>query len=196
MRFILLQVLLSFAIIINLIYCYPRDLVRKRFSSLEKTNTITKSILYATKDLERIESLKVATVSALFGSIIGLPLFLLTGFLNQFNANWEIQHDYNVIVLVLFGITYRYANRETDEINVNQQQGIVGAFAVTRALSLVQASPICSSIPINCGEPFTFFTIDMFVSGLISLIEYGLNYYLTSIMLNYLFDKKLLKRLA
>ncbi len=189
--------LVSFAIIINLIYCYPRDLVRKRFSSLEKTNTITESILYATKDLERIESLKVATVSAIGGSIIiGLPLFLLTGFLNQFNANWEIQHDYNVIVLVLFGITYRYANRETDEINVNQQQGIVGAFAVTRALSLVQASPICSSIPINCGDPFTFFTIDMFVNGLISLIEYGLNYYLTSIMLNYLFDKKLLKRLA
>ena len=145
--------------------------------------------------MERIESLKVATVSGICGSIIGLPIFLVTGILNSFNAEWEIQHDYNVLVLLLFGIIYRYTNRKTDVANKNQEQGVVGAFAVTRALSLVHASSTCTSIPINCGGPFTFFTPEMLFSGFIYLAEYGVDYYLTSIVLNYLFDRDLLKRL-
>ena len=78
-------------------------------------------------------------------------------------------------MLALFGITYRYAVR-TDP-NPNLKQGVVGAFAITKALSSITVPDYCSSIPLNCGPPLYFVSPSMVFSGLLTfvlaMIAYG-----------------------
>ena len=60
---------------------------------------------------------------------------------------------------------------------MNLKQGVVGAFALTRTLSAIRVPDTCSSIPLECGPPFHYFSTDMLAQGaslgLASLIGYG-----------------------
>ena len=37
--------------------------------------------------------------------------------------------------------------------NPQLKQGVVGAFVITRALAMLQASEECSALPLSCGPP-------------------------------------------
>jgi hypothetical protein len=70
----------------------------------------------------------------------------------------------------LFGVTYRYAVRK--DSNIHLKQGVVGAFAITRAINLVDVSSICSqTFPLECGQPFHIFTGFMFLTGFLFFLE-------------------------
>ena len=122
---------------------------------------------------EKIESVKAAVFSAVGGSLAVIPYAIIKGALLHFNADWEFNYDGLLILTApLFGITYRYAIRRDN--NPNLKQGVIGAFVITRAVATVKVSDICTSIPLNCGQPFYLFTGDMLANGVEHFIEAGL----------------------
>lgn len=123
----------------------------------------------SSKDIDRFESIKSASVSAIAGSIAYIPFALLSGLPMGFSAQWEFNSDTLALILALFGITYRYTIRDdaTDQL----KQGAIGAFAITRAISLIHVPDTCSSLPLNCGPPFFYLDISMILSGLWHFIE-------------------------
>ena len=122
---------------------------------------------------EKIESVKAAVFSAVGGSLAVIPYAIIKGALLHFNAEWEFNYDGLLILTApLFGITYRYAIRRDN--NPNLKQGVIGAFVITRAVATVKVSDICTSIPLNCGEPFYLFTGDMLANGVEHFIEAAL----------------------
>jgi len=154
------------------------------------------------ENAEKIESIKIAAFSALVGTVICIPIAFCTGVLDGFDPLWQIQHVALLISLVLFGITYRYAVR--NDGNPQLKQGVVGSFAITRALCLVKVplegtgcvasiadtgsvdswdsatapASITSFVPslLDCGAPFHFFTLGMLLIGLVNLLESGIAY--------------------
>ena len=125
---------------------------------------------------ERIESVKAAVIGCGGGIIALLPYGFLKGIALRFSARWEFEFDVWVLGLALFAITYRYAVRKDN--NPNLKQGVVGSFAITRALSSIDVrDDLCTSIPINCGAPFYLFSESMLFQGVTafaeSIIAYG-----------------------
>ena len=57
--------------------------------------------------------------------------------------SWEFQADGLAIMLLLFGVVYRYAARE--DTNLMLKQGVVGAFVVTRSWALITPPATCAS---------------------------------------------------
>jgi hypothetical protein len=96
------------------------------------------------------------------------------------------------ISLALFGITYRYAVR--DSTNVNLKTGVVGAFALTRVLSMIHVPDSCVSLPLNCGPPFLYFSWSMVLQGLSLGFESLLGYGGAAIVLDSCFKFKFVKR--
>lgn len=123
----------------------------------------------STSTADRIDSVKAGVVSAVGGSIGVVPIAIFTGLFSEFDASWEFNHDALVVSLLLFGIVYRYAVR-TDQ-NPQLKLGVVGAFAVVRALNLIDIPDLCDSVPLNCGPPFFLFTPSMLLSGVEYLFE-------------------------
>ena len=66
-------------------------------------------------------------------------------------------------MLGLFGLVYRYAVRQ--DSNPQLKQGVVGAFVITRTLSMLQASEECSALPLSCGPPLGYFNWEMIATG-------------------------------
>jgi len=151
------------------------------------------------------------------------PFSLVEGIVDRFSPYWQVQHVALSICLILFGITYRYAVRSDNNPQLKQGnhhirtcliryqmylsthsimfcEGAVGAFAITRALSLVTLPPApqCGMGGINqlldCGPPFHLFTIDMLGVGLVNLTESFIAFGGTAYILEYLFRSRLLKR--
>lgn len=116
---------------------------------------------------ERIESVKVGGVALLVGSLASIPLALVAP--DAFSAQWELGHDGLAVMLLLFGVVYRYAVREDE--NPMLKQGVVGAFAVTRALAELRASPGCTAMPLSCGAPLGYVDWSMILSGTFGLVE-------------------------
>mmetsp|Transcript_137828 Transcript_137828/g.344054 ORF Transcript_137828/g.344054 Transcript_137828/m.344054 type:complete len:132 (+) Transcript_137828:128-523(+) len=58
--------------------------------------------------------------------------------------------------LALFGLVYRYAVRRGDD-SADLRLGVLGAFALPRALFLVQLPAECTPAPLACGEPLGYF---------------------------------------
>lgn len=147
------------------------------------------------------------------------PFSLVEGIVDRFSPYWQVQHIALSICLFLFGITYRYAVRSDNNPQLKQGiyrqstimsivqhnttticAGVVGAFAITRALSLVNLppEPQCGTGGINqlldCGPPFHLFTVDMLGVGLMNLTESFIAFGGTAYILEYLFYSSLLKR--
>ena len=82
---------------------------------------------------------------------------------------WELQADGLAVMLLLFGVVYRYAVR-TDE-NPMLKQGVVGAFVVTRSWALITPPSTCSALPLNCGAPLGYFSWEMIAQGAFAAVE-------------------------
>jgi hypothetical protein len=142
---------------------------------------------------ERLESVKTAATSAIGGSLLYAPFSIVVALLSGgLTGQWEFNTDMLALSLALFGITYRYAIRTDD--NNNLKDGVVLAFVVTRTLSMIHVPDTCSSLPLDCGEPFHYVSTSMIneflKSGLDSYIAYNAARY----VLDKAFDSKLLRK--
>ena len=112
---------------------------------------------------ERANSGKAAVFSAVAGSVAALPAALVGGAVGGFTPQWELSHDVLALQLALFGVVYRYAAREDESEML--KQGVVGAFAVTRASAATQASAACTALPLSCGAPIGYASWEMIAQG-------------------------------
>ena len=112
---------------------------------------------------ERANSGKAAVFSAVAGSVAALPAALVGGAVGGFTPQWELSHDVLALQLALFGVVYRYAAREDESEML--KQGVVGAFAVTRASAGTQASASCTALPLSCGAPIGYASWEMIAQG-------------------------------
>ena len=87
----------------------------------------------------------------------------------------EFDSDVLALSLALFGITYRYTIR--DDANDMLKQGAVGAFAITRMLSLIHVSEACTSLPLSCGPPLGYLNYQMIFSSLYHFFESFVAYF-------------------
>jgi hypothetical protein len=106
---------------------------------------------------QRIESLKCLVVGGFVGSVALAPFaalhdLVLLGVLAPIDTNglaqWEFDNDMASLQAALFAIVYRYCIRQ--DTNAQLNQGVVGAFVVTRTLSRIVVSPQCSAIVLSC----------------------------------------------
>jgi len=140
---------------------------------------------------KRAESGKAAIVSLLSGSTAALPFLLLDpgAFVSP---AWEFQADGLAVMLLLFGVVYRYAVR-TDS-NQMLKQGVVGAFTITRSWALISPSSSCDVLPLSCGAPLGYFNWDMILSGTFNALETGAACAAAAFALELCFRKGLIQR--
>jgi len=106
---------------------------------------------------QRIDSGKSGLLGAIVGSLAQAPV----SFLHDVAANsggvaqWEFDTDAGALEAGLFAIVYRYCVREDENEQLNQ--GVVGAFVLTRTLSRLNVPEYCSAVPLNCGAPLGYF---------------------------------------
>jgi hypothetical protein len=143
---------------------------------------------------ERIESIKTAIFAGVGGSVAFAPYAILSGALQSppFNGQWEFNHDMFAVTIALFGITYRYALR--DSTNPQLRYGVIGAFSLTRILNLIVVPSTCSAIPLNCGPPFFYVSTDMILQGLGYGLETALGFGGAAIVVDYCFYKGFIKK--
>jgi len=149
---------------------------------------------------QRIESIKTGVVGLLAGGIALTPFaafhdILFSGdTITNGAAQWEFDTDMGSIESALFAIVYRYCVREGEESNEMLGMGVIGAFAIVRALSRVRVSTYCSSAPLECGAPLGYFDWDMLqqvgFSGLEGLIMFGAS----ASAMEYCYKKKIISR--
>lgn len=134
-------------------YSFRKSVSTQIFQNLNKYKEFKSSLNSDNSNsalfVDRIESVKVAICSGLAGTTVSLPLSLITGSISHFDSDWQVKHISLVISLLLFGITYRYSVR--NDKNNNLKQGVVGAFALTRTLSMIEGSTSCSVFGHDCG---------------------------------------------
>jgi hypothetical protein len=94
-------------------------------------------------------------VGAVTGSIALAPFALLHDLLfipsmidSSGLAQFEFDTDAAAVQSGLFAISYRYCIRT--DTNPQLQDGVVGAFAITRTLSRIVLPSSCSAIPLYC----------------------------------------------
>lgn len=82
------------------------------------------------RDKERLESIKAATISAVVGTLAGLPLSL-----TQVSSNSELllPVGINFVSCALFGVTFRYAIRR-DLDNFQLKSGTSAAFGFVKGI--------------------------------------------------------------
>lgn len=140
---------------------------------------------------ERIESGKFAASSVAGGIITSLPIALIHGYLvDHFNGQWEFREDMLSLILLVFGLTYRYGTRGTknDQIRL----GIIGSFIITRTLSEIHVPATCSSVPLDCGAPFHYVSWSMISEGLWAGGESALAFGGSALFIDFLIKKRLL----
>jgi hypothetical protein len=134
--------------------------------------------------IQRIDSGKSFVVGAIVGSVATAPLLavhnliLLSDPTKNINSLAQFEYDCDSAAIIggLFSVVYRYCIR-TDTTNPQLQQGVVGAFAITRTVSRIQIPQYCTAIPLSCGAPFGIIDwniiIQLAISGIESLILFG-----------------------
>ena len=98
------------------------------------------------KDLDRIESAKAATISAIGGVLLSLPLALSQFSGNAFNQFADV--GATALSCALFGIVYRYAVRENID-DFQLKGGVVGAFGLVRGVGQAE---VFMDVASNNGE--------------------------------------------
>lgn len=119
---------------------------------------------------ERFESVKASVVATAFGAVPLVPAAWLDA--ARLTPRWEFQLDMLALDLALFGLVYRYAVREGDE-NPMLRLGVLGAFALPRALFLVEMPPECVPAPLSCGPPLGYFSWAMLAQAAWQLFTGG-----------------------
>jgi hypothetical protein len=106
---------------------------------------------------QRIESIKCLVVGGLVGSLALAPvaalhdlvlLSVLAPVQTNGLAQWEFDNDAGSLQTALFAIVYRYCIRQ--DTNEQLNQGVIGAFCLTRTLSRIVVMPYCSAVVLNC----------------------------------------------
>lgn len=84
------------------------------------------------RDEERVESVKAASLSAIVGTLAGLPIFL-----SRISSSSELILPLSItfISCALFGVTFRYAVRR-DFDNFQLKSGTSAAFGVVKGIIL------------------------------------------------------------
>jgi hypothetical protein len=120
---------------------------------------------------QRIESTKCVVVGAIAGGLGVTPLAALHNILSSSGnvGQWEFDTDTGSIEAALFAIVYRYCIRTDSNDMLNQ--GVLGAFVLTRTLSKIQVPTYCSAIPLNCGPPTGYLDWNMIQQGTWSGLE-------------------------
>jgi len=98
------------------------------------------------KDLDRIESAKAGTISAIGGVLLSLPLDLSQFSGNAFNQFADV--GATALSCALFGIVYRYAVRENID-DFQLKGGVVGAFGLVRGVGQAE---VFMDVASNNGE--------------------------------------------
>ena len=144
---------------------------RLRNSKLRENHILHSNFLeeLRSSSADRLESVKAGVIGGLGGSLVSLPYALLYGLVNGFSAQFEFDHDALALCVALFSITYRYAVRMNE--NSKLREGVIGAFALTRTLSMVDVPNFCTPIPLNCGPPFGYLSESMILYGISNLLE-------------------------
>ena len=139
---------------------------------------------------ERIESAKTGVAGALAASVASVPV----GFLLHLGdvAQWEFDTDQLALMGGLFGLVYRYAVREDE--NPMLRQGVVGAFALTRALSRVTVSDACLAVPLRCGPPLSYLDWDMLFQLGAGVVESGIAFGAAAYVVDYGAERGWLQR--
>jgi hypothetical protein len=104
----------------------------------------------------------------------------------------ELSHDGLAVMLGLFGLVYRYAVRQ--DSNPQLKQGVVGAFVITRTLSMLQASEECSALPLSCGPPLGYFNWEMIATGVGAGVESALAFAAAAAAIELAFSKEFIRR--
>ncbi|EKX55238.1 hypothetical protein GUITHDRAFT_131487 [Guillardia theta CCMP2712] len=111
---------------------------------------------------------------------------------DAFSAQWELAHDGLAFMLALFGLVYRYAIR--GDGNPQLKQGVLGAFVITRAWSMLQASDSCSALPLSCGAPLSYFNWEMILQGSGAAVESVLAFGAAAVAMEFGFSKGWVKK--
>ncbi|XP_058085212.1 uncharacterized protein LOC131232755 [Magnolia sinica] len=132
------------------------------------------------KDMERLESVKAASVSALVGTLAGLPISF-----SQATSSTQLILHLAVIFIscALFGVTFRYTIRR-DLDNIQLKTGTSAAFAFTKGLAELEA-----------GQPLEFTSgsiLSHAVDGALDVSENLFIFIFASISLDYCFKMRLL----
>ncbi|KAL0550568.1 hypothetical protein IC582_015090 [Cucumis melo] len=104
------------------------------------------------RDEERFESVKVASISAIVGTLAGLPIFL-----NQVNSTSQLLLPTAItfISCALFGVTFRYTIRR-DLDNIQLKTGTSAAFGFVKGLATLDGG-----VPLELSaESFSSHVID------------------------------------
>lgn len=145
---------------------------------------------------KRAESGKAAAVSLVAGTAGGLPFLLLSKFAQippSFSEiSWEFQADGLALMLLLFGVVYRYAVRDDD--NPQLKQGVAGAFVITRSWALITPPATCTALPLSCGAPLGYFNWDMILDGSFAAVETGAACAAAAFALEFCFTKGWVQR--
>ncbi|KAF9602189.1 hypothetical protein IFM89_025534 [Coptis chinensis] len=132
------------------------------------------------KDQERWESVKAASVSAMVGTLAGLPISF-----SQVSSTEQLLLPLAITAIscALFGVTYRYTIR-TDLDDVHLKSGAFAAFGVVKGLGALGAGP-----------PLELSSMSLFshaVDGAIYVSENLLVFVFAAVGLDYCFKLKLL----
>ena len=175
------------AMLATVVGCFRPSASLMRPSPQQRAHILCQEDLNA----KRAESGKAALISAVVGSVGGLPVTLLDP--NRFTPQWELQADGLALMLFLFGVVYRYAVRADN--NPMLKQGVVGAFVITRSWALLDApADACSALPLNCGPPLGYFSWDMIFHGLIATAQTGSACAAAAFAIEFAFDKGFIQR--
>ncbi|GAX21212.1 hypothetical protein FisN_23Lh152 [Fistulifera solaris] len=148
---------------------------------------------------QRIESVKCLIVGAVSGSIALAPfallhdLWLVPSMVDSSGlAQFEFDTDAAAVQSGLFAIVYRYCIRT--DTNPQLQDGVVGAFAITRTLSRIVLPSSCSAIPLYCGPPLGY--LDWGVLGQLAVngVESMAMFMATSSAISYCMERRIISK--
>ena len=104
---------------------------RKSSSSLLLSSTTPAGVSNDFSFAERLESLKIAGSAGIAGTLGDIPFLISSGIV----SGLDYKELYTApIIYALFGLVYRYSIRH--DSNPNLKQGVIGAFALTKAINL------------------------------------------------------------
>lgn len=138
--------------------------------------------------VQRLESIKCVIVGALTGGIAITPVAAIHDIvLLSSIPQWEFDTDTGSIEAALFTIVYRYCVRTDSNPMLNQ--GVIGAFCITRTISRIHVPSYCSAIPLNCGAPIGYLDWSMIQEGLWSGLESVALFGCAAYAMDYCFQK-------
>mmetsp|Transcript_18292 Transcript_18292/g.45329 ORF Transcript_18292/g.45329 Transcript_18292/m.45329 type:complete len:173 (+) Transcript_18292:226-744(+) len=158
--------------------------------SIRKVNKVSIIALHTKSKM----MMMLMVVGALVGSLSVAPLTYFH-YSDYSMAQFELATDMAAIQAGLFAITYRYVSRKGDN-NPMLSQGAVGAFAIVRTLSNIQASTSCSAFPLTCGEPLGYFDWNMIYQAVLYGAESFVMFGVTAAAMELAYDKKLIRRFS